>query len=471
MKLKIRERMMLIIVGLMMLIFAIGYLYGSAAFPAYYQQVELDRLSDLMEDFERLESESETIPLEAWENLALQSDALVMIEDAAGNLIYWKGTSAQGMQNMKGQGQGRGRWEQNSGNSEFSGVTTFSNLPGEWLVASHRTAEGSTILLQRPMGEVEAAVAAFLTFLKRIFALGLILGIMAAWFVARNLSRPIVRLSKQAKAMAQLDFHERFTEKRKDEIGDLGTSINALSRQLADTIEQLQGELAKEKNLESMRKNFVAKVSHELQTPLAVIQSYVEGLEDGLPEGEAESREYYKVIEEEIQALSRMARDLTDLSQLESGAFQMKRDVIRVEDWMAGITERFQRMAGTDRIAFAWSLAEPDLELRADRQRLSQAVFNLLNNARRHTGPGGAIRFDIIDLGSMVRMTVWNQGDPVAQEELDQVWQGFFRGSREASRGMGLGLAIVDQIVKAHHGERAVENRDGGVLFTLDFPC
>jgi signal transduction histidine kinase len=454
---------------LILLVFALGYLYGSYAFPDYYQQVELNRLSDLMAAFEALEAESETVPLEAWENLALQSDALVMISDAEGNLIYWKGTAGQGMQAAKGQGQGHGRWDQTSGNDEFQGVTSFSNLPGEWLVASHRTAEGSNILLQRPMGEVEAAVAAFLTFLQRIFILGMVLGIVAAWFVSRNLSRPIVRLNQQAKAMARLDFQERFTEIRTDEIGELGTSVNELSRQLAETIDQLQAELAKEKNLESMRKNFVAKVSHELQTPLAVIQSYVEGLEDGLPAGQAERHEYYQVIGQEIQTLSRMARDLTDLSQLESGAFRMKKEDISLDEWMGGIAERFLRLVGDERVFVTVNECK-GLALRADRQRLTQAVFNLLNNARRHAGPEGRIRFGVKASGQMVEIAVWNQGDPVDPGDLDYLWQGFYRGKREESRGMGLGLAIVDQIVKAHGGERLVENHENGVLFTLRFP-
>lgn len=468
MRLRIRERMLLIIVGLFLLVFSIGYLYGSQAFPAYYQKVELQRLADLMGEFERIELASLEAPVAEWEALALQSDALVQIFNANGELIYWKGTSGQGMQGMRG--QGRGKWEQDGSASEFNGITTLNNQPGEWLVNRHQTVEGSTILLQRPMGEVEAAVSAFLTFLKRIFMLGLVLGVVAAWFAARNWSRPIARLNSQAKAMAKLDFRERFSEERSDEIGELGTSINELSQQLSDTIEQLQTELAKEKNLETMRKSFVAKVSHELQTPLAVIQGYVEGLEDELPANEAERHEYYLVIEEEIQFLSRMTRDLTDLSQLESGVFQMKKEKIEVRTWMEGVVERFRKMADSEQIEFQHEIEDSELNLRADRQRLSQAVFNLLNNARGHTGENGVIRFTIGSDPSHVWIRVWNRGEKIDSEEIDELWKGFYRGRKEESRGMGLGLAIVDQIVKAHHGERRVENRENGVLFTLKFP-
>ncbi len=468
MRLKIRERMLLIIVGLFLLVFSIGYLYGSQAFPAYYQKVELQRLTELMVEFERVELASSEVPLTEWEALALQSDALVQIVDANGELIYWKGTSGQGMQGMRG--QGRGKWDQDGMSNEYNGITTLNNQPGEWLVNRHETVEGSTILLQRPMGEVEAAVSSFLTFLKRIFLLGLIIGVIAAWFAARNLSRPIARLNSQAKAMAKLDFRERFSEERSDEIGELGTSINELSQQLSDTIEQLQNELAKEKILEAMRKSFVAKVSHELQTPLAVIQGYVEGLEDELPANEAERHEYYQVIEEEIQFLSRMARDLTDLSQLESGAFQMKKEKIEVRTWMEGVVERFRRMADTEQIEFQYEIEDSELNLWADRQRLSQAVFNLLNNARGHTGEKGLIRFTISSDLFHVWIRVWNRGERIDSEEIAELWKGFYRGRKEESRGMGLGLAIVDQIVKAHHGERGVENQENGVLFTLKFP-
>ena len=468
MRLKIRERMLLIIVGLFLLIFSVGYLYGSQAFPDYYQKVELQRLTELMEEFERIERISSQVPLAEWEILALQNDALVQIFDANGDLIYWKGTSGQGMQGMRGQGRGKGAQE--GIDNEYSGITALNNLPGEWLVNRHETDEGSMILLQSPMGEVEAAVSVFLTFLKRIFMIGLILGAVAAWFAARNLSRPIARLNKQAKAMAKLDFRERFLEKRSDEIGELGKSINEMSQQLADTIDRLQSELAKEKNLETMRKGFVAKVSHELQTPLAVIQGYVEGLEDGLPADEKERREYYVVIEEEIQALSRMARDLTDLSQLESGAFQMKKEKIDLRSWMEGIVERFRHMPGFDQIQFVEKIEEGDLILWADRQRLSQAVLNLLNNARRHTGANGMIHFTIGSDSSQIWIRVWNLGHTIDSNEIEELWKGFYRGQKEESRGMGLGLAIVDQIVKAHHGEREVENKENGVLFTLKFP-
>jgi len=468
MKLKIRDRMLVMMIGLFLLIFSIGYFYGVQAFPEYYQQVELSRLSELVAEFEAAEQASGTVPLDEWEALALQSDALVQIVDAEGNLIYWKGTSGQGMQGMHG--QGRGRWDTGEINNEYSGITTFNNLPGEWLVERHVTQKGSIILLQRPMGEVDAAVDAFLTFLKRIFLLGLLIGTMAAWLVARNISRPIGRLNRLAKNMADLDFSERFSEPRSDEIGELGTSINEMSRQLADTIERLQSELEKEKNLETMRKDFVAKVSHELQTPLAVIQSYVEGLEDGLPESEEERHEYYQVIESEIQSLSRMARDLTDLSQLESGAFQMKKEKIVLQSWLEGVAGRFQRMTSMRGLLFEYVMADADLEIWADRQRLSQAVFNLLTNAARHTPDKGRVRLELGTANEQVLIRVWNQGPGIPVDELSEVWKGFYRGKNEEKRGMGLGLAIVDQIVKAHHGERSVENREDGVLFTLKFP-
>lgn len=468
MKLKIRDRMIVIIIGLFLLIFTIGYVYGVQAFPEYYQKVELSRLSALIEEFEAAEQASNSIPTAEWEALALQSDALVQILDANGNLIYWKGTSGQGMQGMRG--QGRGRWDTGGSGDAYSGITTFNNLPGEWLAERRVTEKGSMILLQRPLGEVEAAVDAFLTFLQRIFLLGLLLGTVAAWFAARNISRPIVRLNRLAKNMADLDFSERFAEPRSDEIGELGASINDMSRQLADTIERLQSELKKEKNLETMRKGFVAKVSHELQTPLAVIQSYVEGLEDGLPETEADRHEYYQVIGSEIQSLSRMARDLTDLSQLESGAFQMKKERIGLKAWMEGIADRFQRMSGSRDFEFQYGIEDEELEIWADRQRLSQAVFNLLTNAARHTREKGRIRLKIGSASEQVFIQVWNQGPGISADELGELWKGFYRGKKEETRGMGLGLAIVDQIVKAHHGERSVENREGGVLFTLKFP-
>jgi len=165
-----------------------------------------------------------------------------------------------------------------------------------------------------------------------------------------------------------------------------------------------------------------------------------------------------------------MARDLTDLSQLESGAFQMKKDRIGLKPWLEDIASRFKRITSEHEVVFEYWIEEDTLEIWADRQRLSQAVFNLLTNAHRHTPEKGKIRLEIGSEKDQVLIRVWNQGSRIAIEELNEVWKGFYRGKKEEERGMGLGLAIVDQIVKAHHGNRSVENRENGVLFTLKFP-
>ena len=264
--------------------------------------------------------------------------------------------------------------------------------------------------------------------------------------------------------MGNLNFTQKYRGRRKDEIGQLGETLNHISDELESTINQLQGELNKERTLEKMRQRFTAQVSHEIQTPLAVIKSYAEALEDEILETPEEELDYFITIQKEADKISGIASDLLDLSQIESGAYTLKKEKILGAEVLASVVQRLKHTYPNKNINLE-NHCDPELMVNMDRKRMEQVFYNLLNNAIKHVIPEDGV----IEVKSEIQLshwvvTVYNAGNPIPEDEIDQIWEYFYKAHSD-KKGTGLGLAIVKGIVLCHGGKVVVENREKGVWF------
>ena len=262
-----------------------------------------------------------------------------------------------------------------------------------------------------------------------------------------------------------------------EELRDLAGSVNQMAGQLSGAIEelrransQLQEDVERQKRLEQMRREFVAAASHEMKTPLCLLQMYAENLKDNVS---GIDKDYYcDTIIDEVERLSDLVGGMLELSAVENGLSAMEMEPLdlgalcgAVLDRMAPVLEPFRVERGI----------APGCTVRGDARALSMAAENFLSNAAAHTPEGGEIAVTVEHMGDMVRLTVRNQGPNVPPDRLERLWESFYKADaarvRTESVHAGLGLSIVKNVVTRHGGICRAENTAEGMAFSFTLPA
>ena len=338
-----------------------------------------------------------------------------------------------------------------------------------WLTARKTLSDGVVLAGFIPfyaMGSVMEMVRRFFV----LFSGGIfVCSVIFSFFFARSLSVPVKELKQVAESMGELDFSRHYEGRSRDEIGELGRTLNDISQKLEDTIKRLDRELSKERTLEKMRHQFTAQISHELQTPLSVIKSYAEALEDGLAETPEEAQDYYRTIGEEAGRISQMAGELLNLAQIESGAAPINPQQISLEQQAESIITRFQKTCPDKKVVF-FNEMTPGQLVTVDPDALQQMLYNLLSNAQKHLADDAEeIRVRCCFKGTGWCLEVYNRGRRLSESERIGMFDRFYKGDH-GKVGTGLGLAIVKGLAEAHGGSVFAENRDQGVCAGICFP-
>ena len=306
----------------------------------------------------------------------------------------------------------------------------------------------------------------------------LIFGTLAIVFLTLHLSRPITRLTEISKRMTNLDFSARYTGDKTDEIGTLGNNMNELSAKLEQTInelrvanEELQRDLAAKEQLDEMRKDFIANVSHELKTPIALIQGYAEGLKD-MQDDPSGMNYYIDVITDESDKMNRMVKKLTTLNQLEFGEQQLSFEPFSVTEMVRGIVHSVEKLREEKNATITVS-GEENLTVRGSEFEIEEVLTNYVSNAFNHLKAPNEIRISVERKDGKARVTVMNTGDPIAVEEQEKIWIKFYKVDKARTRaygGSGIGLSIVKAIMDAHRERYGVYNTEDGVAFYFELP-
>lgn len=292
----------------------------------------------------------------------------------------------------------------------------------------------------------------------------LLLVVLASFYYSRQITRPLLRINRTTRQMADLDFSEKIPITTKDEIGDLSRNINELSERLHSHILRLEQDIEKEKQLENTRKEFIAGVSHELKTPLSVIQSCLAIMKDGVA---SHKRDYYfKAMEDEVKRMDLLIVDMLELAKYESGTYTMDMDSFYID----AVIERVCAKLATDLEAkqLHLDMSLKPVEVLANERRIEQVVVNFLSNAIRYTPEQESILVSIIEDGETVKVCIENKGAHIQGEQLEKIWDRFYRGEPSRKRstgGTGLGLAISKKILEMHGVPYGVTNTPNGVLF------
>lgn len=336
---------------------------------------------------------------------------------------------------------------------------------------------GTHLYLRSPVAAIEESVAVTNRFLLMAGGVALLVGLLVVFLVAKRYADPIRQLARVADGVAKLDFTGRYTGGARDEIGALGDSINEMSRALEETVTKLKNanarlvaDIDRKEAQDRARQAFIANVSHELKTPIALIGTYAEGLREDIAAG-GENRDYYcGVIEDEAHRISQMLRRMTMLMQLEGGAGQLEIERFDLAELVGNLTQRLQgRFA--EKGAVAVVPPTTPVYVYADPYLIENVLENYLQNALNHVTPGGRVTVALIPTGQRLRLTVANTGAPIPAEDLPRIWESFYKVDKARTRaygGSGIGLSVVAAIMKAHGMPYGVRNTADGVEFFIE---
>jgi signal transduction histidine kinase len=297
-----------------------------------------------------------------------------------------------------------------------------------------------------------------------IFASGIAMAL--GLFLSSALTDRIRLINQAAQAISRGELDVRIEPQGRDEMAELARTFNEMAVQLR-AVERKQGEL------DNLRRDLIAWVSHDLQTPLASMRAIVEALADGVVEDEETKQRYLATIQKDIRELSELIDDLFQMTQLDAGGLALDRDQSSLVDLLSDTLESFRALASQQEVVLTASMA-PELDfVYMDTRLIGRVLNNLIGNALRHTRPGGRVQVTAERIAGMVSIKVADSGEGIDQEDLPYIFDRFYRGEKSRSRrtgGAGLGLAISRGIVEAHGGEINVESNPGGgstFCFTL----
>lgn len=306
-----------------------------------------------------------------------------------------------------------------------------------------------------------------------------LLSILVALGLGHYLTVPILNLTDVAKKMSELDFDVRYEGLDEGELGILGNSMNELSTKLESTISELKEanlklmrDIESKEEAEERRKEFISNVSHELKTPIALIEGYAEGLKEGVNSDE-QSREYYcDVIMDEARKMNGMVRDLLNLSHIESGSVTLDIERFELSEMIEGIINAKKLLAESKGCTIRYEKQYP-CEVWADESRIEEVIVNYLVNAINHCEGKKEIVVRNERIDDEVKVSVYNSGVQIPEEEQEKIWIKFYKVDKARTReygGNGIGLSIVKAILDLHGKKCGVENEKDGVTFwfTLD---
>lgn len=485
MKKSIKREIATIFIGLVMLIMLLFVFVNSQFLEQYYIYKKQDRLIDVYEKMEsavvnngssyqgmvkQLNEEVEVANI----MFIIVKEPKVMVEERL--IITTDEYQAEELKlqldgYLFGKNQAKGELLETNKNYEI--------YKGEYIEMWGYLSDGSTFLIRTPIESIRESVMLSTRFSLYIMVVLIFIGSIVVWYISRKIANPILELTELSEKMANLDFDAKYTSGGENEIGVLGENFNAMSEKLEQTISELksanyslQKDIEQKEKMETMRTEFIGNVSHELKTPIALIQGYAEGLREGISE-DPESREFYcDVIMDEAGKMNKMVRNLLTLNQLEYGQEEVAFDRFNVMPLIYGIVQSadilIQQKEAEVRIH-----APEAVNVWSDEWKVEQVFRNYLSNALNHLDGDRVIDIKVVvdDEKGSARISVFNTGTSIPEEDIEHIWNKFYKVDKARTReygGNGIGLSIVKAIMDSFHKEYGVKNYKNGVEFWFE---
>lgn len=340
-----------------------------------------------------------------------------------------------------------------------------------------------SLYIRMPISSIQESVKISNTFLYLIGGITLIIAAIIITFISKRFTEPIQELNEIAEKMARLDFSKKFHPKDvDDEIDDLGKNINIMSDKLEGTIQQLRNsnvelekDIEEKSKIEEMRTQFISDVSHELKTPIALIQGYAEGLVENVNSDEENRQFYADVILDEANKMDKLVKQLLELMKLEYGKREFQNANFNITELIQEVIRKSKVMLEENNIDVKIEMPD-EVMVYADEFYIEQVVTNYVTNAIKHAKEIFNEKYIKVTIEKRrrkdkVRISVFNTGDNIEEENLQRIWRRFYKvdsSRNRANGGTGIGLSLVKAIMNNYNNDFGVRNKDTGVEFYFD---
>lgn len=340
------------------------------------------------------------------------------------------------------------------------------------------------LYIRMPVTAIDESVKISNDFLYIIAIFVIIIGGTVLSIVSQRFSEPIVELNQIATKMANLDFSQKYkTSNANDEIDMLGNSINKLSDKLEETIKQLKNsnnqltrDIEEKSQIDEMRKSFISDVSHELKTPIALIQGYSEGLIEDVNTDEESRKFYAEVIQDEAEKMDRLVKRLLELMKLEYGKMEFNNKVFNIVELENEILRKSSVMMQKENVRLENNIKDEKIEVYADDFYIDQVLTNYITNAIKYSIEINGekvvkIENEILQKENKVKIKVFNTFEEFSDEDKVSIWKRFYKGDVSRNRdkgGSGIGLSLVKAIMNNYGNGYGVKNVAGGVEFWFE---
>lgn len=358
-----------------------------------------------------------------------------------------------------------------------------SNL--NYMLLSGVLSNGYILYIRIPVVPIEESVRISNHALLIIGGITILLAACIASFVSRKFTEPILQLNDIANKMARLDFSKKYrTTDTEDEINELGSSINTMSDKLERVIKQLrennielEKDIEEKSKIDEMRKQFISDVSHELKTPIALIQGYAEGLIENVNTDEESKKFYAEVILDESNKMDKLVKQLLELMKLEYGKREFNNKRFDIVEMIHEVIRKCNVMIEEKNVQIKFE-AENPIYVYADDFYIDQVITNYFTNAIKNCNEVDGkkqIEINVVENKNKdkIRISVFNTGENIREEDLERIWGRFYKIDSSRNRengGSGIGLSLVKAIMTNYDNDYGVINKQDGVEFYIQLP-
>lgn len=355
-------------------------------------------------------------------------------------------------------------------NKIYNERVNSSNSMDDLMYTSQRV-NGGYIIAVTALSEVNEVIGTMNSFYLMIFIFAFILILIISYIYSKIMTKPLVEMSKIAQRISQCDFQFKYKVTREDEIGILGSSLNSISDNLEKSLndlqcsnEKLKEEMKAQRYQEEKRKELIANVSHELKTPITIIQGTINGIKDGIY-----TTEMYEDIIDETEKLNDLVKEMLEVSKLESPSFKLNKEPFDLYSLILKAQDKLKSMIKDKKLKVIVDCDDEAIVF-GDEKRINQVVTNLFINAIKYTHQGESIEITIEYLSETDEylFKIKNYGVTLTKEEQEKIWDSFYRAEKSRNKrfgGTGLGLSIVKRILELHGSDYGVRSEDNSVEF------
>lgn len=352
-----------------------------------------------------------------------------------------------------------------------------------YLLLSGTLCNGYNLYIRIPVVPIEESVQISNKALIWIGAITILISAFVASYVSKKFTAPILELKDIANKMSRLDFSQKYkVADTEDEINELGNSINIMSEKLERTIKQLrennielEKDIEEKSKIDEMRKQFISDVSHELKTPIALIQGYAEGLIENVNTDEESKKFYAEVILDESNKMDKLVKQLLELMKLEYGKREFDNQKLDIIELTNEVIRKCHVMIEEKQIHIEFVAKEP-IFVNADEFYIEQVITNYFTNAMKHCESMNGkkeikVQIRKNEQNGKIRFTIFNTGENIPEEDLDRIWGRFYKVDNSRNRedgGTGIGLALVKAIMNNYQNDYGIVNKENGVEFYFE---